>query len=147
MARPGTRLDSCSAEGTPENHAATTRGAEVKPPKPTTMSGRLRRIRRRQNQNAWACEMMHFAIFHGCQANPVPGMRSKRKSGYFSLSRASTFFWLISSDVSCPRARKPSANEMPGERWPPVPPQEMMNRLMRKKGQETSDQVPRRVAD
>ena len=53
-----------------------------------------------------------------------PGMGAKRSAGYFAARRASTCFWLISRTARSPRAASPSASAMPGERCPPVPPQE-----------------------
>ena len=53
------------------------------------------------------------------------GTVSKRRCEYFADASASTFFSEISSSTSCPRARRASATAMPGNRWPPVPPQAM----------------------
>jgi len=95
MARPGARLDSWSATGTRASLPARTTAAEVKPPNPTMTSGRQRAISRRQKITARTCEARHPANLTGRQEKAVPGTRSKRSFGYFSLNRASTFFRLI----------------------------------------------------
>jgi hypothetical protein len=46
------------------------------------------------------------------------------------MSRASTRLRLMSKVTLWPRAVSPSASEMPGERWPPVPPQEIRKVLI-----------------
>src|SRR6478736_2077577 len=85
----------------------------------------------------------------GRQPNGALGTRTKVSCGYFSLRRASTFLWLISSVALCPRSTSAPARAMPGERWPPVPPQAMIKlftasppRTARDKCQVTSDKKP-----
>src|SRR3954468_24591143 len=75
---------------------------------------------------------MHWTSRTGLQEKPFPGTRSKCRPGYFSIRRASTFFWLMSNFASWPCSRNPFAKAIPGERCLPVPPQEIRNRLMRK---------------
>ena len=53
------------------------------------------------------------------------GTVSKRRCEYFAEASASTFFSEISSITSWPRARSASPTAMPGNKWPPVPPQAM----------------------
>src|SRR6478735_11319636 len=105
---------------------AYTGGSEVKPPMPSTAS-------------AWNSRM----IFLHCRIEPhnfhknssirgenVGGLATagtvlKFRCVYFAEAWESTFFSEMSSITSWPRARSASPTAIPGNRWPPVPPQAM----------------------
>src|SRR5258708_2086556 len=121
------RLASCSATGTPSRRPAMTTPALVKPPKPMMAWGLSARRNRRLRSRPWVCRQWKRRCTSGRQPNGALGTRSAARCRYFSRRRMSTILWLMNRVALWPRAISASASAMPGERWPPVPPQAMTN--------------------
>jgi len=98
----------------------------VKPPIPITASGSKRRMTILQ----WRIEPQSFHKNGSIRGENVGGLAtagtvSNFKCRYFADASESTFFSEISSITWWPRARNASATAIPGNKWPPVPPQAM----------------------